>query len=83
MAREEGILTTTIKLMGGLVHRETKCFRIIERKGRFYIECLDDNAYPRSRRITWKDLDYLQGLDTDFESACVIDYGVGIYRRAS
>ena len=69
----------SIKRMGGLIHRETANFRLLERRGRFYVECLRANCLPRTRRISRRDVDYLTGLKADFDHACVLDFGCGWY----
>ena len=43
-----------------------------------------ENATPRSRRVTDGDVTYLLGLDDKtFDAAAVVDYGVGVFVKAS
>lgn len=43
-----------------------------------------ENATPRSRRVTEDDVAYLRGLDDKtFDAAAVVDYGVGVFAKAS
>lgn len=67
------------KRMGGLVHRQSKRFRIIERRGRYYIECLLDNHKPRTLRVG---RDVVREFDScisdrEFDSACIFT-GCGV-----
>lgn len=71
-----------IRRNGGLVHKTTDRFRVIESKGRFYVECLADDCEPRLRRISPKDADYLtKETGASFDAACVMDFGVGVFTR--
>jgi hypothetical protein len=63
------------------VFKQTSNFRIVERAGRFYIECLQRNHVPKARRIAKKDLLYLEQCRDSFDSACVMDYGVGVFQK--
>lgn len=72
----------SIRRMGGLVHKTTDRFRVIEKRGRFYIECLADDCEPRVRRIGRKDVDYLlHECGKSFDGACVMDFGVGVFAK--
>jgi hypothetical protein len=71
----------TTKRKGGLVHKTTDRFRVIESKGRFYIECLADDCEPRVKRIGRKDVDYLMSCGSSFDAACVMDFGVGVFAK--
>ena len=61
---------------------ETKSYRLVERNGRYWIECKLPNCTPKARRVSKRDaLRYLATLRTDFDGACVLDFGVGIYAK--
>lgn len=70
----------TIKRLGGLIHQSTDNFRVVEKRGRFYVECLRDNHTPQVKRIKRKDVDYLQSAGKSFDAACVLDFGCGAFR---
>ena len=68
-----------VRRIGGLVHRTTGSFRVIEKRGRFYVECLHNNYKPRVKRIgrdTARSLVY--EIHHDFDYACVF-LGVGVW----
>lgn len=78
------VAASVTKRLGGLVHRENACFRAIESKGRFYVECLTPNCYPRIKRLSkgaFMDLTHRDKIsDLEFTGACVM-IGCGVYEE--
>lgn len=64
------------------IHRKSKNFRVVEKRGRSYIRCTDRNAIPRGRRIRRSDVNYLiRETGNNFDAACVLDFGVGVFAK--
>jgi hypothetical protein len=50
------------------------------RAGQWWLRCLDRKSATRGRRVSEKDAKYLHECGNEFESACVMDFGIGIYQ---
>lgn len=72
------------KRMGGLVIRQGKRFRLLERRRRFYVECLAENCVPRILRVgrdAAMELSCGEIISNrEFDSACLFS-GCGVFRK--
>jgi ribosomal protein L36 len=72
-----------------VVHKSTPKFALIERRGRLYVVCQLENHKPRVLRISRKDFNYLNTLNsarkmhyhanTEFDNGCV-EVGCGVFQ---
>ena len=63
----------------GLILREPANFRLVERAGRYWLECLTGDK-PKARRISKRDIHYLShDVGESFDHACVLDFGLGVF----
>ena len=70
-----------IKRMGGLVYRIGRNYRIMQKRNRFYIECLIDNCHPRTLRIGHDAVRQFDSIsEREFDHACVLS-GCGVFQK--
>lgn len=73
---------STIKRMGGLVLRETTAFRLVERRGRYWLSAKSENAVPRCLRVGRDAAHQLSERISlsEFDGACIFT-GCGVFQK--
>lgn len=60
--------------------KESSNFRLAENRGAIVLEVKTAKAYPKRRKMSRADAEYLKGLKEDsFDAAAVWDFGVGAF----
>ena len=61
--------------------RSSLNFTLLRRNdGHWQIRCVAPNCIPKVVRVSESDARYLRGLNSDFDHACVWDFGCGVFR---
>jgi hypothetical protein len=51
-------------------------------RAKVLLQCKSRRVTPQKRIITWDEwCRYLSNLTTEFDNACVIDYGLGVFEK--